>query len=103
MSWQLAELHSAEDGAAQRVDVRASPGQPPLAPRQDERGRGGQLLPVRPAAQLVPDRLRAAVRRPVRGPHGEGPQGPGAGPDAPGGEEVPLPAQAGRLSGRSGR
>ncbi|KAK1891547.1 Membrane protein insertase YidC [Dissostichus eleginoides] len=40
---------------------------------------------------------------PPPGPAGSSPPCPGAGPDAAGGEEVLLPAPAGRLAGRINR
>lgn len=62
-------------------------------PRSKHECSGGRgLLSVRSAAQLVLHRLWASLGRYVSGQ-----EGPRAGPDATGWEEVLLPAQAGRL------
>lgn len=68
----------------------------PRSPSQDERGGGRRLLPVRPAAQLVPHRLCGSLGRPLFGRRGQGAQGPGAGSPAPGREEVAVAGEAGR-------
>lgn len=57
----------------------------------------------RSAAQHLLHRLRASLGWPVSGPGGQSQEGPGAGPDAVGWEEVLVPAQAGRLAGRINR
>lgn len=59
---------------------------------------GGRLFSDRAATELLVYRLRAALGRAVRGPAGQSPEGPGAGPHATGREEVLLAAQAEQLT-----
>lgn len=69
---------------------------------EDERSGGGDLFSVRSAAQHILHYL-CSLGRPIAGPGGQSPEGPGPGPDAACREEVLLPSPTGRLVGRGNR
>lgn len=107
------ELHFAADFRADKVIHRARRTPTPqhqtslfsfhillFCSAQDECGGGGELFFVRSATKHVPHCVHGSLGWPISRPGGQSPEGPGAGPNAAGGEEVQLVAQAGRLSGR---